>query len=175
MNRRPDVTEYAPFYETYVSLVPEEAILPVLTEQLQLLRRVADSVPSERETFRYAPGKWSIRELFGHLTDAERVFGYRAFCFSRGEDQSLPGFNENVYVAQADFDRRTLESLAGDLTELRKVNVSLLRQLDAGGWGRVGIANGHPVTVRALAYVMAGHARHHLKILRERYSVGAGA
>lgn len=175
MTDRPAATEYAPFYETYVSLVPEDAVLPVLIAQADLLRRVADSIPAERETFRYAPDKWSLRELFGHLTDAERVFGYRAFCISRGETQPLPGFDENAYVAHADFDRQSLESLSGDLTQLRGVNLSLFRRLDAAGWGGVGNAAGHPVTVRAIAYILAGHVRHHLRILRERYDVGAGA
>jgi len=175
MNQRPAPTEYAPFYEAYVSLVPEDAILPVLTGQIELLRRVANSVPAERETFRYAPEKWSVRELFGHLTDAERVFGYRAFCISRGEPQGLPGFDENSYVAHAGFDRQSLESLVGDFTALRGVNLSSLRRLEPVAWEQVGHANNHPVTVRALAYIMVGHARHHLKILRERYEVGIGA
>src|SRR5712691_11898754 len=128
MTQRPAATEYAPSYEPYVSLVPEDAILPVLTEQIELLRRVADSVPAERETFRYAPGKWSVRELFGHLTDAERVFGHRAFCIGRGETKPLPGFDEKVYVAHAGFDRQSLESLVGDFTALRGVNLALLRR-----------------------------------------------
>ncbi|HEV7517291.1 MAG TPA: DinB family protein [Thermoanaerobaculia bacterium] len=176
MNRRPADTEYAAaFYAAYVSLVPENDILPALSGQSALLRRVADSIPEERETFRYAPEKWSVREVIGHVVDLERVFGFRAFAFSRGETAPLPGFDEKVYVAHSGYDRRSLESLAGDFTNVREANLSFLRRLDAEAWDRVGTANGKPVSVRALAYVMAGHARHHLSILRERYGVGASA
>jgi len=174
MNRRPADTEYPSFYAGYISHVPEEAVLPVLAGQVDLLRRVADSVTEDRETFRYEPGKWSVRELFGHLGDGERVFGFRAFCFSRGEAQPLPIFDQESYVAHADYDRRSLESLVGDWIEVRQVNLALLRRLDGEAWERVGTAAGAPVTVRALAYVMAGHVRHHLKILAERYGVGPG-
>jgi hypothetical protein len=174
MSRRPSETEYASFYAPYLALVPEEDILPVLASQNVLLRRLMDSVPEERETFRYAPGKWSIRELLGHIGDAERVFGFRAFVFSRGDQNPFPGFDENAYVAESGYDSRSLESLAGDFTGLREVNLALLRRLSPEAWLRTGIANGKPVSVRALAYVMAGHLRHHLGVLRERYSVGAG-
>lgn len=172
---RPADTEYAPLYAAYISLVPEEDILAVLTQQVEAVRRLAASVPEDRETFRYAPEKWSIREVFGHLGDAERVFGFRAFAFSRGEPGALPGFDENAYVARSGYERRSLESLAGDFTSIRQGNLSLLRGLDEEGWSRVGTANGLAVSVRALAFIMAGHARHHLAILRDRYGVGAGA
>ena len=175
MSRRPADTEYAPPYVPYVSLVPEDDILAVLTGQIDVLRRLIDSVPEDRETYRYAPGKWSVRELLGHVVDAERVFGYRAFAISRGEEAPLPGFDENSYVAHSRFDRRSLESLVGDFTTVRKANLSVLRELDPEVWDRVGTANGKAITVRALAYVMAGHARHHLGILRERYGVGSAA
>lgn len=176
MNRRPAASEYeADFYDTYVSRVPEEEILPVLTGQIDLVRRLADSVPAERETFRYAPDKWSIREVLGHLVDGERVFGFRAFCFSRDGETPLPGFDEKVYVASSNFDRRSLESLAGDFASVRAVNLSLFQSLDPGMWDRAGTAYGRRITVRALAYVMAGHVRHHLAVLAERYGVGPGA
>jgi hypothetical protein len=106
--------------------------------------------------------------------DAERVFGFRAFAFSRGEPSPLPGFDENAYVAESGYDGRSLESLAGDFTGLREVNLALLRALSPEAWLRTGTANSKPVSVRALAYIMAGHLRHHLGILRERYGVGAG-
>lgn len=174
MSRRPPETEYASFYAPYLALVPEEEILPVLAGQNVLLRRLVDSVPEERETFRYAPGKWSIRELLGHVGDLERIFGFRAFAFSRNEPKPLPGFDENAYVAEAGFDSRSLESLAGDFTGLREVNLALFRRLSPEAWLRTGVANGQTVSVRALAYIMAGHLRHHLGVLRERYGVGAG-
>jgi hypothetical protein len=169
---RPADTEYASFYANYVALVPEEDILPVLSGQIEVLRRVTDSVPEDRETFRYAPGKWSVREVLGHMVDIERVFGFRAFAFSRGEQAPLPGFDENAYVARAGFDRRSLESLAGDFTSVRETNLALFRALDSEAWDQTGTANGKPVSVRALAYVTAGHLRHHLGVLRDRYGIG---
>jgi hypothetical protein len=174
MSRRPAETEYASFYAPYLALVPEEDILAVLAGQNVLLRRLVDSVPEDRETFRYAPGKWSIRELLGHVGDFERVFGFRAFAFSRNEKRPFPGFDEDAYVAESGFDGRSLESLAGDFTGLREVNLALLRRLPPEAWLRTGVANDHEISVRALAYLLAGHLRHHLGILRERYGVGAG-
>jgi DinB family protein len=168
---RPELDEYAPFYAGYVSLVPESDALAVLAAQPAELRTLAAAIPEERETHRYAPGKWSVREVFGHLTDGERVFGYRAFCISRGDKASLPGFDEKEYIAGSDYDERPLAELAFDFTALRGSNLAVLRRLDAEVWGRSGIANGTPVTVRALAFIMAGHVRHHLGVLRTRYGV----
>jgi hypothetical protein len=168
---RPKPDEYAPFYAGYVSLVPESDALAVLAAQPAELQALAGKVPADRESHRYAAGKWSVREVFGHLTDGERVFGYRAFCISRGDKASLPGFDENSYIAGADYDNRPLQELAADFAALRKSNLKVLRRLPAGDWAKSGTANGTPVTVRALAFVMAGHVRHHLGVLRARYGV----
>jgi hypothetical protein len=168
---RPDASEYAPFYAAYVSLVPEEEPVAALREQWEVVRRTAESVPRERETYRYGEGKWSVRELFGHLGDGERVFGYRMFCISRGDETALPGFDEKVYVASSGFDGRPLSELVQDLRFLRESNLSLLRALDEKSWHQMGNANGFPVSVRALAFIAAGHVRHHLKILAERYGI----
>jgi hypothetical protein len=168
---RPAPREYASFYAGYVSLVPETDALAVLAAQPAELQALAAMVPADREQHRYAPGKWSVREVFGHLTDGERVFGYRAFCISRGDQASLPGFDENEYIAGADYDRLPLQELAADFSALRQSNLSVLRRLSANDWARSGTANGTPVTVRALAFVMAGHVRHHLGVLRGRYGV----
>lgn len=171
MNERPAETEYASFYSGYVSLVPETDIVPVLLGQVAELERVAGSVRAEREGYRYSPGKWSVRELFGHLTDAERVFGYRAFCISRGEKISLPGFDEKVYVAESNYDRRRLAELLTDWTTARQSNLRFLESLDETAWRRSGNANGSPVSLRAIGFIMAGHVRHHLKVLSERYGI----
>ena len=168
---RPDSSEYAPFYAGYVSLVPETDALAVLAAQPAELQALAAKVPVEREQHRYAPGKWSVREVFGHLTDGERVFGYRAFCISRGDQASLPGFDEQSYIAGANYDQVRLGDLAADFAALRQSNLQVLRRLAAADWARTGTANGTPVTVRALAFVMAGHVRHHLGVLRARYGV----
>ena len=170
MNTRPDPSEFAPFYAGYVALVTEGEILRVLETQAADLKRLTGKFVPEREQHRYAPGKWSVREVVGHITDAERVFGFRAFCFSRGDRNPLPGFDENDYVAQSGFDRRDLADLADDFGHIRQVNLAALRLLDEEAWLRTGTASGKPVSVRALAYIMAGHVRHHLNILSTRYA-----
>ena len=169
---RPKENEYASFYADYVARVPETDILAALRDQPKELKRVADSVRPDKERFRYAPDKWSVRELFGHLVDAERFFGHRAFCVSRGDATPLPGFDEKLYVSQSSYDSRPLAELVKDFSLLREANSRLFENLDAAGWPREGVANGARVTVRALAYIMTGHARHHLAVLGDRYGIG---
>ena len=171
MTERPPQTEYAPFYAGYVALVPETDILAVLEGQVDAIRRLLAPVPAEKESYRYAEGKWSLRQVLGHLVDGERVFGYRAFCFSRGEQAPLPSFDENQYVDAARADSIPLAELLEELALVRQGNLVVLRRLDAREWARVGTASGKPVSVRALAWIMAGHPRHHLNVLRERYGV----
>jgi hypothetical protein len=166
---RPSEKEFAPFYAGYVGLVPETDIIPVLRQQPAELDAFARVVPEDGESFRYGPEKWSIREVFGHMNDGERVFGYRLFCISRGEQASLPGFDEKTYVAAAGYDRRALKDLVQDFGRLRESNVALLENLDDAAWRRAGNANGSGVSVRALSYIMAGHVRHHLGVLESRY------
>lgn len=166
---RPAENEYASFYAGYVSLVPETEILPVLRTQPRELETFAAGVPRDFESFRYGPEKWSIREVFGHMNDGERVFGYRLFCISRGEEKPLPGFDEKNYVARSGYDRRPLKNLILDFTSLRESNVALLESLDEAAWRRAGNANGSGVSVRALSYILAGHVRHHLGVLESRY------
>jgi hypothetical protein len=166
---RPAESEYAPFYAGYVSRVPETDILEVLTRQPEEWRALTSRVAAARETFAYAPGKWTIRQLVGHMTDAERVFGFRAFCFSRGDRNPLPGFDENDYVAGSRSAEVPLAELVADLAAIREVNLSVLRRLDEAAWARVGTASNASISVRALAYIMAGHVRHHLNVLATRY------
>jgi hypothetical protein len=168
---RPAPTEYIPYYEHYVSLVPGGHVLAVLEEQLAAVRDFVDSVPEERETYRYAEGKWSVREVRGHVVDTERIFAYRACCIARGETQALPGYDQDAYAAASGADRRRLRDLLEELEWQRRSNVVLLRGLKEEAWERMGSADGDPVSVRALAYIMAGHVTHHLQILRERYSL----
>jgi hypothetical protein len=175
MTARPAPTEYAPFYETYVSRVPEEEILPALASQVVEIRRFAAAVPAEREGHRYAPGKWSVREVLGHLADGERLFGYRALCIGRGDRQPLPGFDEQAYMADSGFDQVRLADLAEDFAAARESNLRMLSRFAPDAWRRVGTANSVPVSARALAWIMAGHVRHHLAVLQGRYGVGAGA
>jgi len=168
---RPAATEHAPFYAGYVAGVAEDDILAVLGAQGAELVALARALPPEKASYRYAEGKWSVREVLGHLVDGERVFGHRAFCFSRGERAALPGFDENDYVAAGAADSVPAVELAAEFAAVRESNLAFLRRLGAPEWSRVGTASGKPVSVRALAWIMAGHPRHHLAILRERYGV----
>jgi hypothetical protein len=138
-------------------------------------------VPAEKEAWAYAEGKWTIREVVGHLIDGERVFGYRALCIARGETQNLPGFEQDDYLRTSPYNHIELEDLLSELRLVRLSNIAMFRNLDEEAWNRVGIANNSEVTVRALAFIMAGHLRHHMNVLRERYlsaeaeSMGEGA
>lgn len=171
MIERPAESEYAPFYGGYISKIQGEDVLEILESQSTELRQLASSTTPEREVFRYAPGKWSVREVFGHLIDGERIFGYRAFRIGRGDQTPLPGFDENEYVAASGYDDRDLSSLVEEFSLVRGGNLAILRNLAGDAWARLGTANNHPVSVRALAYIMAGHVRHHLEILQEKYGL----
>ena len=170
---QPLESEYAPYYQGYISQVSEAEILPVLRSQLDALDVLLGRVTPERETYRYAEGKWSIREIAGHLIDGERVFGHRAFCIARGEGQNLPGFEQNDYISAAPYDRIDLEDLLSEFRLVRLSNIAMLRTLDDESWMRIGTANDNQVSVRALAFIMAGHVRHHMGVLRERYELGS--
>ncbi len=166
---RPSEHEYASFYARYVSRVPETNVLAALGSQIADTVRLLRSIPEERAAYRYAPEKWSIRQIAGHLGDVERVFGYRALTFSRGDSVELPGFDEVPYVENAAFDDAPLSELVDTLEHLRRANLLMFRHLPESHWDRSGIASGNRVTVRALAYVLVGHERHHMAVLKERY------
>jgi len=136
-----------------------------LDEMLAFLR----SIPESRFNFQYAPDKWTPLQIVGHLSDGERVFQYRAFRFSRADETPVPGFDENPYVANAPFMRVSMRDLISELEHLRRASIHLFRNLDAEAMGRRGTANGAEVSVRALAFIMAGHVTHHMQILKERY------
>jgi len=172
MTGQPLESEYAPYYSGYVAYVTEDEILPVLRSQMDALDVLLGRVAPDRETYRYAEGKWSIREIVGHLIDGERVFGYRAFCIARGESQNLPGFEQDDYMLTAPYDRIDLEDLLAELRLVRLSNIAMLRNLDEESWLRIGTANDNQVSVRALAFIIAGHVRHHMGVLRERYGLG---
>jgi hypothetical protein len=167
---RPADNEYPEYFRKYVSLVPEDDVLGVLESQLQLIEGLPARAGA-KETFAYAPGKWSVRELLGHVGDGERVFGYRALTFSRFDAVSLPGFDEVTWTPHGHFASVPLRELADEFAALRRANLQMLRRLDASQWQAGGQGDGKPITVRALAFVMAGHVRHHLGILRDRYGV----
>lgn len=169
----PAPDEYASFYRTYVSLVETEPLLPTLEQGLRDTTALFRSLSEEDASFRYAPGKWSVKEVLGHMTDTERVMTFRALCFARGETAALPGFDENLYVEHAAFDRCSLEDLVEGFSAVRKATLHLFRTFDAAAWQRRGVSNGREVSVRALGYIVAGHERHHRRVLAERYGLGA--
>jgi hypothetical protein len=168
--QRPATTEYAPVYANYIALVPEDDILAALEEQSEQMFGLLRAVPEAQGGVRHPPYTWSIREVVGHLTDSERIFACRALRFARGDATPLPGFDENAYARVAAFDRLPLADLVSELETARHSHLWLFRNLPAEAWLRTGVANGHVISVRALAYVLAGHARHHTGILRQRLS-----
>ncbi len=170
---RPTAAEYAPFYASYVDEVPDGPILDLLAAQRESTARRLAAVDEERAMYRYAEGKWSIKEVVGHLADAERIFAYRALTAARGDRTPLPGFEEDEYVERAGFDRHPLAELAADFDRARRATLSLYRTFSAEEAARRGVANGSEVSVRALAWIIAGHERHHVRILGERYGLAS--
>ncbi len=166
---RPESGEYDPYYETYIGRIGDGPILSVLTAQSQGLRDQLAGLVEGGGDYRYAPGKWSIKEMLGHLNDSERVFGMRATCIARGETADLPGFEQDDYVEAGGFGSRTVESLVREFDLLRAANLEMLGGLEPAGWLLVGRANGSAVSVRAIAWTLAGHVDHHRAVLRERY------
>jgi hypothetical protein len=169
LRTRPESSEYAPFYHKYVESVPEGDVVALLREGGRDLLDTVAAVPEDRAGFRYAEGKWSIREVIGHVIDAERIFTYRALRIARGDTTPLASFDENAYVKTAGSDARALSNLAREFGAVRESSVQLFESLPADAWGRSGVASDRDVSVRALAYIATGHAMHHLRILRERY------
>ena len=170
---RPVAGEYAPFYAGYVARVPDGDVVETLVRHATATAQRLGRLDERQELHRYAAGKWNVRQMVGHLSDAERVFSYRMLRFSRGDATPLPGFDENLYAAAAPHDRIPLADLLGELGALRQATVALLEQLDEAAWVRGGEANGRQVSVRALAWITAGHELHHLAVLAERYDLGA--
>jgi hypothetical protein len=166
---RPSSSEYAPFYAGYVAGVPDGDLIALLEQQAEETATLFGGIPDEKSLHRYAPGKWSIREVLGHIIDGERVFSYRALTFARGDAGPLPSFDENAWASTSNAGRRTMKSLLAEYRAVRAATVALFRSFGEEELTRSGIASKNPVTVRALAYIVAGHERHHLKILRERY------
>jgi uncharacterized damage-inducible protein DinB len=166
---RPGPGEFAPPHAVYISLVPVGDLLETLESQWEELGCLLEELDDDAADYRYAEGKWSVKEVLGHLVDAERIFAYRLLCIARGEKASLPGFDEDAYVAHAGFCARPLEALLEEYDLVRGSTLALLRGLDEAALTRRGLSNGHPASARALAWTLAGHELHHLGVLRERY------
>ena len=166
--KRPDTTEYAPYYERYVSLVTGD-VANVLVSQTTRLQDMITAMPEEKGEFRYAEGKWSIKELLGHLIDGERMFSYRVLRISRGDETPIEGFEQDGYIENAHSNQRSFAEILEEFSLLRRANMILFKNLTDEDWSRLGTASGATVSVRALAFIMAGHIEHHLGILKERY------
>jgi len=166
---RPESNEAAEYYFTYINRITSPDVVGALAEQsAQLLPRLR-AITEQRSLHRYAPGKWSIREMWNHVNDSERVFLYRALWFARGYDTPLPSFEQDVAVRTAGADEIPWSAHLEEFAAIRSATVAFFRHLPAEAWARTGIASGKSVSVRALAYIIAGHTAHHLAILEERY------
>jgi hypothetical protein len=168
---RPDLTEYAGYFSKYIDLVPEPDILPLLTTQLEEMLAFLRAIPESQSNILHAPYTWTAKDVVGHLTDGERVFGYRALRFARGDATPLPGFDENEYARSAEYSRLPLADVVSEYEAVRRSNILLFRNLPAAAWDRGGKASDNYLSVRALAYILVGHTRHHGAILRKRLGV----
>lgn len=171
---RPEASEYAAQYRQYVELVPDGDILATLEAQLEESRRFLAEIPAEKEEHRYAPGKWSIREVVGHVSDTEWVFLYRALSMARGDPAALPGMEQDVWAENANAHERSLAEIVEGWAAIRRAGTHLLRSLDAGSGARKGRASGHPFTVRTCPWVIAGHELYHMERIRVDYLAQEG-
>ena len=169
MRSAPDRSEAAEFYFTYIDKVPAGDVRRLLADQAGEVLTLLRGIPDDRSLYRYAPEKWSIREVVSHINDAERVFSFRALWFARGLEAPLAGFDQDVVIRQAAADDRSWDSHLDEFAAIRASTVALFDSMPDAAWDRRGIASDNPVTVRALAYICAGHVAHHVGILRARY------
>lgn len=169
MIQRPTPDEYAEYYREYVERLPDGDILALLEREGTGFAAFARGIEAARWDHRYAPGKWSIKEVVGHIIDCERVFALRALAFARGDDTPLPGFDQDAYVAAANFASRDSDSLVSEFEHVRRATLDLFRSLDDAAWSRRGTANACEFTVRAIPWILAGHLDHHARVLQERY------
>lgn len=169
---RPADGEFDPYYGTMIDLVPDEPVIAFLEEQRHEIMGFLGSLDKATADYRYGPEKWSVKEVLGHVVDTERIFGARALCFARGEKKPLPPFEQDEYVTSAGFDKRSLASLSREFEAVRRSSESLFDSFDEEQWNRGGVANEAQMTVRAVAYIVAGHAAHHMNVIRERYLAG---
>jgi hypothetical protein len=166
---RPQENEFAPFYMSYIGQVPQTEPIPALEKAAEEIPRFLSLLSEAKGDYRYAPDKWSVKELLQHAIDTERIMAYRALTIARGDTTPLPGFDENSYARIAHTDYRTISDLKSEFQVVRKSTLCLFQNFDESAFRRRGIANDNPITVLALAYIIAGHQLHHFKILRERY------
>ncbi len=170
-DNRPQPDEYGDFYKDYINLIHEPNVIQSLIRQGQKVYTIIRQLTDDEANHRYADEKWSVKEVMGHLIDTERIMAYRALCISRGEQTALPGYNHESYVEQGNFDKRSLQSLSTEYDALRNANISMFSNFSKKQTLRKGTANEVSVSVRALAFIIAGHGKHHLNILEEKYGI----
>jgi hypothetical protein len=166
---RPSPHEHAPYYSRYIDLVPPGNILTSLSNPDAGIIGLLSGVSESKAQFRYAPGKWSIKEVVGHVIDSERVFGFRAFAFSRNDKNPLPGMEQDDYARGANYEERPFRDILDEFADVRNGNLRFFKSLDENMLMRVGKASGFDFTVRSLVYIIAGHELHHMTVLREKY------
>jgi hypothetical protein len=171
---RPEPQEYAPYYDRYISLVAGDDLIATLEQQRRDTMLLLSGRSDQDGDYRYAPDKWSAKEVLGHVCDSERIFAYRALRIARHDQTPMEGFEQDDYVRNGPFARRPLADLVEDFIAVRRASLSLFRNLDEEAWTRRGIANKNEISVRALAYIIAGHELHHRRILQEKYFAAGG-
>lgn len=169
MIAKPQREAAPPYYWTYIDLIAGEDLVAALSSNIAEALAVGRSISPEMEEYRYAPGKWSIKQVYSHLTDTERVMAYRALCFSRGDTSELPGFSEDDYAAAAHTEARTLADILNELHLVRQSTIALYQSMNDKMLDTKGIANKISTNPRAIGYMIAGHQLHHINILKERY------
>lgn len=167
--KRPHPSEYPEYFEQYIKLVPGDTVLKRLQDSILDLQSILSNIPEEKENFSYAPGKWSIKDVIGHLIDTERIMAYRALRFGRNDKVPLPGYYPNIYAPHANYNKRSLYDIAHEFGHLRESSILLFKHFDEEALMRTGKANNWNMTVRSLIYVISGHEMHHLNILRAKY------
>ncbi len=166
---RPKPGDYIPYYDNYISKIEGNDAIKVFEEQLNNTFKLINSIPESKGKFSYAEGKWSIKEVIGHIIDTERVFAYRALCIARGEKKSLPGFEQDDYIQTAGFNYRKISDLANEYKKVREANILLFKSFDENALNRRGLANNNEITVNAILFIIAGHENHHLDIMKAKY------
>ena len=167
--RKPFATEHPVYYQKYIDLINSPDIIKELDNQVMDFQELITDITEEKENYSYAPGKWTPKEVIGHIIDTERIMAYRALCFARKDKASLPGFDENDYVKNANFSKRSLNSLAQEFALIRESNIALFKVFDEETLNEMGIANGNNVSVRAIIFMIAGHAQHHINVIKSKY------
>lgn len=167
--KRPETTEHPVYFQKYIDLVKSDDILKALDEQVIDVQELISRISSDKELYVYAPNKWTPKEVIGHIIDTERIMAYRALCFARKDKTSFPGFDENSYVASANFNGRSMYDLAHEFAVVRQSNIALFKTFNEIQLNEIGIANGKENTVRAVLFMIAGHTEHHINVIKTKY------